>query len=178
MIKRLTQREQAIFVLCIAMIFIFAGYSGVVKPLRTKIAFTDGEIHKYQRRLNKSTDAIQRSNELEQQYNEYLSKFKQSKTDEQVMASVLSEIEGIAGELGLLISDLKPKKVKHEEYHNKFSVSLTISSELIDILRFLHTLQGQPHFFDIEETRFDKSSRRKLSTIKARLVLSKILIPE
>lgn len=177
MIKRLTRREQGIFVICLAMIFIFVGYGGVIKPLRAKIVSTDEEIRIYQRRLKKSTRAIRKSRELEQQYNEYLRKFKQTKTDEQVMASVLSEIESIASDFGLLISDLKPKKVKHEEYHNKFSVSLTISSELIEILRFLHTLQGQPHFFDLEETRFDKSSRRKLSAVKARLVLSKILIP-
>ena len=157
------------------MIFAYVGNNVLVKPLKDKIASADRKIRTYQRRLNKSANAVQKSKELEQRYNEYLNRFKQSKTDEQVMASILSEIEEVSGTFGLLIAELKSKKVKRGEHYNTFSVSLTINSELIDILRFLHTLQGQPHFFDLKEARFDKTSRRKSATIRTRLILSKIL---
>jgi len=177
MIKKLTAREQKIFIVCMAVLFVYAGYGALIKPLMDKVDSVDGKIYAYQKRLNKSVSDIQKSKEFRQQYNEYLKRFKQSKTDEQVMTSILSEIEKVSGEFGLLISELKSRKVKHGEQYNKFSVSLTINSELINILRFLHTLQRQPHFFDLEKARFDKVSRRKSTTIKTNLVLSKILIP-
>jgi len=176
MIKKLTGREQVILALCIAVLSVYVGLNAVVKPLRDKIELVDREIHTYQKSMSMSMLTVQKAQELEQQYNKYLGQFKQIKTDEQVMALILSEIEEISDKFGLLISEMKPKKVKREKQFNKFSVSLTINSELIDMLRFLHILQGQPHLFDLDEARFDVTLRRKSSNIRTHLVLSKILI--
>lgn len=177
MIKRLTRREQGIFAVCMITIGVYAGYAGLLKPLRARIVSADREIGTYQRRLAKNAAAIRTSEALEARYKEYFSRFKQSKTDEQVMASMLAEIEGVAGGYGLRISELKPNKVRKNAYYNKFSVSLTIDGGLADILRFLHSLQGEEHFFDVEDARFDKGSRRESDVLKTRLGLSKIFIP-
>ena len=141
MIKRLTRREQRIFVVCMAVIFVYIGYNALIKPLRDKITSVDGEIRTYQKSMDKSVSAVVKSKELRQQYNEYLSRFKQFKTDEQVMASMLLEIEKVSGKFGLLISELKSKKVKHDKHYNRFSVSLTKSIALRDLSK-LHTPIG------------------------------------
>lgn len=159
------------------MIGVYIGYAGFFKPLRNKIISAEMEIQTAQRRLEKNMKLIQKSKGVERQYKEYFSRFKQSKTDEQVMASMLSEIEGVAGELGLRISELKPKKAKKEKYYNKFSVSLKIDGSLTNVLHFLHRLQGVPHLFDVEEVRFDKRLQRKSAAVKTQLVLGKMFIP-
>jgi len=177
MIKKLTKREQKIFVVCVAVLCVYVGFSIFFEPLMAKLTAVDEEIRIYEGRLNKNIRTVEKAKGSQRQYDEYLSRFKQSKTDEQVMTSILSEIERVSGKFGLPISELKPKRVMRDEHFNKFSVSLMINGELIDILRFLHTLQDRPHFFNLEEARFDTVTRRTSTTIKTHLVLSKILIP-
>ncbi len=93
------------------------------------------------------------------------------------MSSILSEIEETAGQLKLKISDLKPTRVKREEYNNRFSVTLTIDSKLVDIMHFLHLLQQTPHLFQIQEVYFEKSAMQDGSSLRTQLVLEKIYIP-
>jgi len=177
MIKRLTKREQKIFIVTLVLILGYIGNNLLVKPLKEKILSLDQAIVAEEIRLKKNQRIIGQAKALSEDYNAYLNNFKQSKTNEQVMSSILSEIEEVAGELELRISDLKPKRVKRGEYYNRFSVSLTIDSDFVDIIHFLYILQKQPHLFDVEEVRFDKGSRRRSSTMKTQLVLGKMLIP-
>jgi len=110
-------------------------------------------------------------------YEEFQKGNRQIGSNRKVMSTILAEIEGVAKELDLTISDLKPKKVKRDDYFNHFSVSLLLNSKFIDILHFLYKLQNPPHMFSVDEIRFDKWSRKNNSTMKTRLVLSKIFIP-
>ena len=156
---------------------IYISYNFAVKPLQEKIVFTETRIDKARMKLRKYKRTIRNARKVSTDYNYYRDTFKQTGKDEQVMSSILSEIEEVARKLDLRISDLKPKRVKKEDLYNRFSVSLTINSEFPDIIKFLYTLQRQPHLFNVEELRFDKQTRRRAATIKTRLVLGKILIP-
>jgi len=176
-IRRFTKREKRIAVLCLGLVFIYGGYNIVIRPLRKEMILLDQKIETQQRRLNKDLRILKKAEFLGVQYDALVKRFKQTKTNEQVMSSFVSEIEEAAAKLGLQISNLKPQKVKRSEFINRFSVSLTIDSEFVDIMNFLYMLQGQPYSFDVQEARFDKSSRRKSTAIKTRLVLIKILIP-
>jgi len=177
MARQLTKREQYIFTVAMIAVAVYAGFNGIVKPLKGRIDLVEGRIAGKERQLNKYLRMIRRAKALEEDHRFYLDHFKQSGTDEEVMSAILSEIEEVSRKLGVSISDLKPKRVRNEEAYNSFSVSLAIKSEFPDILKFLHTIQRQPHLFNVEELRFDKQARRKSSSLKTRLVLRKILIP-
>ncbi len=177
MIKRLTKREQIISVILVFVVLFYGGWQGLVKPLEEKIKSIDDKIEKRKKFLNENMKVVKKGKKREEQYNYYVSKFKQTQSKEQVMSSILSEIEGVARSLNLRISDLKPQKVQENVYYNRFSVSLTIDSELSEIVHFIYELQNQTHLFNVDEVRIDKGARRNTSTIKTNLVLSKIFIP-
>ncbi len=178
MIKRLTKREQVIFIVCLLLVLVYVGYRAVAKPLEEKLFFLDDEIEAQQKKLKKNLGVINKAKGLSQQYSKYLEGMKQSGTNEQVMTSLLAEIQEIAAQLGLKISDLKPKRVKKEEYYNYFSVSLTLDGDLKEILQFVYILQKEPHLFHVNEFNFEKGAQRNSQEIKTRLILSRILIPE
>ena len=178
MIKRFTKRELVTFIICIILVVIYGSYIGIVRPLREKISSLDDDFESQQKKLRKNLKIIEKAKAMNRQYDQYLSQLKQSGSNEQVMASILSEIEQVAGQLGLKITDLKPKRVKREEYYNLFSVNLTIDSDLNEILQFIYTLQGEPHFFRVDEFTFEKGAQRNSGqALKTRFVLSRILIP-
>ena len=89
------------------------------------------------------------------------------------MASILAEIEGVSAQLHLQIANLSPKRVQESDLYNRFSVSLTIDGNFVDILEFLHILQSDPHLFDVEEARFDKGMQAAAASVKTSLVLGK-----
>ncbi|MBI5416034.1 MAG: type 4a pilus biogenesis protein PilO, partial [Candidatus Omnitrophica bacterium] len=156
MIRRLTKRERVIFILCVIMAGIYIGYNLVVRPVREAFLRLDRDIGAGQRRLAKSFLEIRKSVSLDKVFQFYEQKFKQSRSNEETMASILAEIEGVSVPLHLQIANLSPKRVREGEFYNRFSVSLTIDGNFVDILEFLHILQSEPHLFDVEEARFDK----------------------
>ena len=177
MAKRLSQREQLILVICIMVVAGYVVFLAVIRPLQEKKMDLAQEIEKKEKVYNKNLRIVQNGESLEKDYQAYFDKFKQTKPDEQVMSSMLAEIERVAAEFSLQISDLKPQRGKSGEYYNRFSVSLTIDSSLTDVMHFLYKLQQEPFLYDVHEFRFDKSPQRKANTVKTNLVLSKTLIP-
>lgn len=178
MIKQLNKREQKIFMVCIAIVAVYVGYNGLIKPLRQKIISLDQNIERKQIELKKDLRIVRSAKEIDQKYNEYLNVFQQIESDEQVMSSILADIEKVANELGLRISDLKPSKVKGEEGLNVFPLSLIIDGELTSIMQFLYVLQGQPYLFNVEQFRFDRKSQQTMTMINANLILSKTFISQ
>ncbi len=176
-VRRLTQREQNIFAVCLILAFIYMGYNGLVRPFHEKIILLDQSIGAHQRKLSQNLRMICEAESLERKYDPYLKKFKQSKSNEQAMSSILAEIEEVAGGLNLRISNLKPNKVKKEEFYNRFSVSLSLESDFADVLHFLYILQNDPHLFRIEEVQFEKGSAMTTTTIRTQIVLEKISLP-
>jgi Tfp pilus assembly protein PilO len=134
------------------------------------------EIAKNKRRLQKNYRIIRKGKRFQKQYGDTLTRFKQKQSDEEIMSGILSEIESTARTLDMRISDMKPQRVKKQEYYNIFSVNLAINGQLDEILHFLYLLQNPPHLFNIDELRIEKSSPRAKS-LHSRMVFSRILIP-
>ncbi len=139
MIKRLTQREQFFAIIVVVLGIILFGYYSLVQPFKEQIRLLENKIKDNEKQIGKNFKLIRKGEAGDKEYKIYLEKFKQDKPNEQVMSSILSEIEEVARELQLQISDLKPKRVKEGEYYNQFSVSLTIDGHLEDIVHFLPT---------------------------------------
>lgn len=175
--RALTKRERSISVICILLVVSYIGFNGIYKPLSERLEFLDQKAVVLQEQLKKNEGIIQSAKAVEKDYTETIGRFKQTKSNEQEMSAILSEIEQVARQLGLQIADLKPQRVKTDANFNRFSVSLTISSELDNIIQFLYELQREPHFFNVEEVRFDKGAQRGVEALKTSLILSRFLIP-
>ena len=176
MIKRLTKREQKIFIVCVAVVAIYGGYHGVLKPVVHSAEAIEKRVEAKEREKIKDLKVIQRGKAIEGEYQAYFERFGQTRTNEQVKSAMVADIEEVARSLQLQISDLKPKREKKGEFYNRFSISLTIDSSLNEITQFFHAIQSAPHYFDVDEVSFDKASRRPSSQIKTNLVLSKVFL--
>lgn len=176
--RLLNKRESNIFVLCIVVVLVYLGNHYAINPLRKMISSVDISIKKAKNKLLYNLGTIEDQKQYKSQYVKYLSKFQQEQNNDEVMSSILSEIQQIGETLNLKISDLKPKKVQKERYFNRFSINLAIDSTFVDVISFIYKLQSKPYLFKVEEFRFDKSPRTNERTIKTYLVLSKVLVPK
>ena len=172
----LSQRESNILAVCILMIFGYGGFHFIYKPLTKNTETLESRIKVGEKRLHNQLKAVQKEHPVTLEYKKYASHFEQTASDEQEMASILSEIESVANEVNIHIADMKPRKVRRVDFFNDFSVTLTIEGDLPTVIQFLYVLQNQPHLFNDDEVYLEKSSLRS-SQMRCRLVLSKILIP-
>ena len=175
--KRLTVRERNILMACGILCFFYVFLLMVMNPFQEKLDSIDESIALKEKQLIKNLRVIGQAGALEQKYKEFLSQFKQTGTNEQVMSSILSEIDAVADSLQMHILDLKPQSVVKSGYKSEFPVNLTIESEFADIIKFIYLLQSPPHFFDVEEVHFEKNPNFNSGAIKTSLILSKTLIP-
>jgi len=172
----LNNREQKIFGICLAVVFLAVFYNGLIIPLQEEVNSLHQEIALQKKQLDRSFRIIQKAEKFNTQYDHYWKHFGRTGTGEEVVSSILSEIEKIARKHELHIAELKPQKIKHNELDDQFSVHLTMNSELVDVVRFLYTLQQAPYLFDVEEVELKKTARRKQGAITTRLVLGKTFI--
>ena len=172
-----SKREKKMAGVVVLVIFFSVVYRGVYVPLKNQVEFLNNKISVAEQRLSKTLKIIRRAKIAAKKYDDILDDFKQTVSDEQVMSSILSEIETVAGELKMRIADMKPKKVKRVDFYNNFSVSLSIDGQLSEIMLFIYRLQNSPHVFYIEELRLNKSSPRKVD-LSCQVVLSRLLILE
>jgi Tfp pilus assembly protein PilO len=169
-------REKRIFILLVAAVIILIFYLAVYLPTGEKMSLLENEIRVAERQLKKDVLVIRKARQLEEQDKALLEEFRQKDTDENVMSSILSEIEAVAGEVGMRIADMKPKKARRIDFYNDFSVSLSIDGKLPDITHFMYVLQSSPHRFFVDEFSLEKRSPTS-PELNCRLAISKILVP-
>ncbi len=173
-----TKRERNIFIVLMALLVFFYLMQLVIKPLYVENISLDQSINIKLKTLKKELKKIEKSKLIEQKYRAFLSTFSQKKSEEEIMSEFLSSIEVVSRKMNLSISDLKPNKIKKEELVNYFSVSLTINSQLDDVINFLSVMQSSPHFLNVEEIKFERMLQRQKTFVKTRISLSKILFLE
>jgi len=176
MSRFLNQREQKIFIICLVAVFAAFFYNNLILPLQREANLLQGEIEIEKTQLDGNFKVIEKAERFEAQYENYLKRYGKTGTEEEVASSILSEIEKVTGKLKLHVAELKPQRIEHDEFSDRFSIQLTMSSEFVDIVRFLHTLQQSPYFFDVEEVEFKRSAKRGQGAITTRLVLGKSFI--
>lgn len=175
--RTLSGREKVIFGLCLIVVACYVISVGIKMPSGGKLGDMDGLIETEKRQYEKNRRIIDKAERSRNRYDDYAAKFRQLQGNEQVIASMIADIERNAEQYQLRISDLKPKRTEKKEDYNVFAVSLSIDSEFAQIISFLNTLQGAPHYFKVDEVSFDKGGQGEKSIVKTRLVLSKIFIP-
>ena len=173
--KKLTPREQKIFMGCVVLICIYGGYNFLWKPFEINAEMTAQKIRKGKKRLKKSLKVMQEKEGITKQYEEYLRSFKQEKSDEGQMADMIKQVEVMTQKYHLQFSEMKPLKIAHVDFYNIFPMSLKMAGDLDSINQFIYDLQKAPYFFHVDKLRLEKQTRQK-SMLKVSLILSKFLL--
>lgn len=174
--RSLTKRENIILAICLLAGCAYLLKSFVFTLLAENAATFEDKAKVVEKRLRNNLKVLAREKAVNNEYNKYLPYFKQETSDEQEMAAILAQIESVSNSLNMRVADMKPNRVKHTDFYNNFTVTLTIEGELPSVLHFLYTLQNPPNLFTTSEIYFERSSVRT-SSIKCRLIISKLLIP-
>jgi len=112
----LSKREISKFIFAVLLIAGYLYYAGVVEPLLSRSKALDESISAKDKELKLIIETIKKSKTMEEEYKNIVDVFKQKGKDEEVMSLLLNEIEGSSKKVNIVISDMKPQKVKDHNF--------------------------------------------------------------
>jgi len=136
----------------------------------------DQEILMAQKKLRENLRLIRQAKAIRGQYQPLLAQYQQQERPEEIMSTLLSEIQGISNRLQVPITDLKPNKVRRVEAFNHFSVSLAVEGDLAEIMQFVYTLQNPPYNFFVDEFQL-RREYSKAKRLRSQIVFKKVFLP-
>ncbi|MFC1593923.1 type 4a pilus biogenesis protein PilO [Candidatus Omnitrophota bacterium] len=159
-----------VFVLCIVL------YTFVIEPLVTRFQDMRQKITVKELKVRKNLKILKNKDNIEAEYQKFADYMKQKTSDEQEMATLLSDVESAAQKLDIRITDMKPRKTKMVDFYKTLAVELEAEGQLEQITEFIHAVQNLPYLLSVDRLRLERRSARK-QTLRSHLLIGKILIP-
>ncbi len=171
------RREKIIAWVCAGVLFSFANREFVLKPLQAQRAALQRRIVENRKLIAKELQYVQLERQRSARYEPWIEPLRQRASKEQEVSSLLSQVQQLAGEGNLEVTEMKPRKIKNEETFKTLSISLSVNGSLNDILKFLHAVQSPSVNLGIQEFNLEPKSSPN-NGLTCRLDLSRILVPQ
>ena len=170
--KTLKPRERFIFIICVALIFVFACYQFLAKPFLEQAEMIDQKIDLQESKLKKNLETIEQGQSIDAEFNSLLQVLGEKPGDE---AELVSAIESAATQTNVNISNMQPQKVVSKDSYKLFAVNLVMDGKWKDMMQFLYLLENAPHFCQVQQITIKKNSMMA-DTVRGRLTIGKLRV--
>jgi len=172
----LSKREKLIFYLSAALISIMLLERAVFRPLIKKLGTLNQEIQVKEAKLIKSYRTQGHREQIQQDYENYGSFIKLKGSDEEISAVLLKEIEKIARESGISLSNIKPRSAgKSNPQYKEFMTELQVEAKMNEIITFMYSVNNSGFLLNIDKLVLSLKEE-KSDVLKANMVISCIVM--
>ncbi len=175
-LSKLSKRERYVaYIAAIVLVFFF--FSRVMlRPIINKSNALNQEIAIQEKRLEKYLNILFQEDAINNNYKKYVDNLKQTHSDEEEIAELLSEIEKIAKKTAVFLSDIKPLSVKKVDFYKEYVVELEVESEIASLIDFTYQLEKSPRLLKVEKFHLAPKKEKEKDFLKVQMSISEILI--
>ena len=155
----LSKRERYILYICVTVIASSLLYNFVLEPAVRRWRSLGKEILVQRAKLEKNLKVIAREESARREYERYAGYIEQKGSDEEEMALLLREIEMLASNSGVRITDIKPRPVKDMKFYKKYTIEVESESEIRSLTRFVYQLQKSKQLLKVQRLRLTTKGR-------------------
>ena len=171
---RLTKREKLLFILTATLILAAFIYRAILEPTVKNWKSLRQQVNAKQVRLARNLEVIAREPAVEQEFSRYQNFIFPKTSDEKQIAKLLKEVERIARESRVHITNMAPRGKERIGFYERFAINLEVEAQMPELTKFIFALENSPFLFKAETIKISlKSSQAK--TLKCDLLLTKIL---
>lgn len=145
----------------------------MVEPLYKKLTQLNQQISTKQLQLMKSQKLIKEKDIIAGKFNKYAHELKVKGSNEEEMASVLSEIENIGKASGVYLSDVKPQKIKDMDFYKVLLVEIKFQATMPTLSKFIYDLQNSTSLLKVKRLQINIKGGES-SLLEGMLQISKI----
>lgn len=172
---RLSRRNKFISYIVIVVMAGFLLNKVLLRPVMKRLDMINEDIVLQERKLENSLSLLLKEDLLAKRYEEITGSVAQGKSDDEETACLLSEIEKLAKECSVFISDIKSIPVENIESYRKYTVTIEAESEIPYLVDFLYRLEKSSRMLRVRN--FSLTSKEKESGIlKGQITITQILI--
>ena len=133
-----SKREKILLFLTISFAVAFLSYNFVFHPMGLNFETLNKEILTKEMQLRKNVKILSQKENIQNEYMEYSQLLRQKSSNEQEMATLLSEIESVAREIAIRITDMKPRAIRGIDFYNRLAVDVEVEAKLSEITKFIY----------------------------------------
>jgi Tfp pilus assembly protein PilO len=173
---KLSKKEKIGLIAAVIAIAIMLIDRLVISPISNRIQRIDQEIKFSENKLSRDLRNINNKELIESEYKKYRGYVKRtSASDEEDVANILGEIEGLARSSGVSLVDIKPQAPKQADFYKEYPIEVEVEGSMEQIVTFLHDLNNSTQLLRAVKLRIGLKDRES-SIIKASLLVTKISI--
>lgn len=175
-LHKLSNKEKIGLIAAIVVIALTIIDRLVISPIGDRARRLNQEIKFSETKLSRDLRNINNKGLIESEYKKYKNYVKRtSASDEEDVANILGEIEGLARSSGVSLVDIKPQVPKKSDFYKEYVVEVEVEGSMEQVVTFLHDLNNSIQLLRAVKFRIGLKDRES-SVIKASLQVTKISI--
>lgn len=159
-LSNLSKREKAIVLLTVSVVVLAVIYLSAVEPLLARFNKLNSEIGLKKRKLEKIYQLLGHREKIEAEYEKLVRATIKESSDEEIIASILNQMEALARSSGVQINNIRPERVKEEAGYKRLSIEVSTESNVDALFKFIYNLETSPALLKIERLQISPSRKQ------------------
>jgi Tfp pilus assembly protein PilO len=170
---KLSRREKLLAILASGVMLGAFIFRGIIEPaVRNWIALNQ-QIALKEAKLTRALKIIAQKPEVQAEFDGYQKFILPPVSEEEEIARLLREIEKLARDTGMRITDMAPRRKQRSEFYTRFTVEIETEGSMEGLMRFIYALETSPFLFTAERLKITLKSRQS-NILKSDILLSKV----
>lgn len=169
----ISKREKIFFIITLSVVSLSLLYGLLIEPIYKEYSRLNDEINIKRARLSKNLRLTKEKDIVTEEFKKYNQQLKIKGSDEEEMASVLSEIEKIGKSTGVYLTDVKPQRMKDMDFYKIMLVEIKFQSNMGTLSKFIYELQNSPLLLKVSRLQIDTKGG-DISLLQGAIQVSKI----
>ncbi len=177
LISQRTKSEKTLGLIAALTVFVGLVYGLVISPIMNKMTAIDTNISTSRDEIRRDRRILSFRNRILEEYaksNSYLDS--SQKSSEEIIATLLKKIEGVAKDNSITIRDIRPGETEVKPQFKVYKTSMDCEGTLANLLALMNTLEQSDYLFQITRYSFEPKSRGA-DILKASFDIARYLIP-
>lgn len=148
----------------------------IISPIAARFRSINQNIKASEKKLVVDIRNINNKDAISAQYGKYKNYVKRTAaSDEEEIAAILAEIEGLARRSDVTLVDIKPQTPKQTDYYKEYIIDVDAEGDMEHVIMFMHNLNGSSQLLRMPKVRLTLRERES-QVVKASISISRILI--
>jgi len=145
------------------------------QPIMNLFNEVEQEILSQEIQLRKNMRFLAAREAISNRYSAYAAFAVTTGSDEEEVAGLLNEVEGVARKSGLALLNMKPKPAFTTEFGKQYPVEVEVETEMSQLIKFIYGLQNSKYILGVKKLRLVPKGK-KSSQIKGYVLVQKTVI--
>ncbi len=175
--SRRSKRESALVYGTVIIIFFASLDRLVYHPIVNRLNELDQEVLLKENQLRRNLRNLAARETVFKAYSAYAAYGLTAGSDEEEIAGLLNEIEGLARKSGLSLVNVKPMPATRADFGKQYPVEVEVETEIAPLTKFIYGLRSSKYLLRVKKLRLMPKGSRTMQA-KVYLLINKTVIQE